>query len=119
MTTTTKTATLPKAGVYTIDPAHTEVGFVARHLIGTKVRGRFTEASGTFTVAENPEESSVEATVQAASIHTNQSMRDDHLRTNDFLDVENYPTLSLKSTGLSQVRRQSLWSSRPTSPFVA
>ncbi len=103
MSTVTSTATLPKAGVYTIDPAHTEVGFIARHLIGTKVRGRFTEASGTFTVAEKPEESSVEATVQAASIHTNQSMRDDHLRTNDFLDVETYPTLSLKSTGLKQV----------------
>jgi len=104
MTTTTSIATLPKAGVYTIDPAHTEVGFVARHLIGTKVRGRFTEVAGTFTVAENPEESSVEATVQAASIHTNQSMRDDHLRTNDFLDVATYPTLELKSTGLKQVR---------------
>jgi len=103
MTTTISTATLPKVGVYTIDPAHTEVGFVARHLIGTKVRGRFTEASGTFTVAENPEESSVEATVQAATIHTNQSMRDDHLRTNDFLDVATYPTLTLKSTGLNQV----------------
>ena len=103
MTTTTSIATLPKAGTYTIDPAHTEVGFIARHLIGTKVRGRFTEVSGTFTVAENPEESSVEATVQAASIHTNQSMRDDHLRTNDFLDVANYPTLTLKSTGLKQV----------------
>ena len=61
MSTMTSTATLPKAGTYTIDPAHTEVGFVARHLIGTKVRGRFTESSGTFTVAENPEESSVEA----------------------------------------------------------
>jgi polyisoprenoid-binding protein YceI len=103
MTTTTSIATLPKAGVYTIDPAHTEVGFIARHLIGTKVRGRFTEVAGTFTVAENPEDSSVEATVQAASIHTNQSMRDDHLRTNDFLDVATYPTLGLKSTGLKRV----------------
>jgi polyisoprenoid-binding protein YceI len=89
MSSTTNTSTLPKAGTYTIDPAHTEVGFVARHLIGTKVRGRFTDASGTFTVSENPEESSVEAEVKTASIHTNQSMRDDHLRTNDFLDVEN------------------------------
>ena len=55
MSTDTSTSTLPKVGTYTIDPAHTEVGFVARHLIGTKVRGRFTEAEGTFTVAENPE----------------------------------------------------------------
>jgi polyisoprenoid-binding protein YceI len=60
-------------GTYTVDPAHTEVGFVARHLIGTKVRGRFTEFSGTFTVAEKPEDSTFEAEVKAASIHTNQS----------------------------------------------
>lgn len=103
MTTTTTTATLPKAGTYTIDPLHSEVGFIARHLIGTKVRGRFTDVSGTFTVAENPEDSTVEAIVQAASIHTNQSQRDDHLRTNDFLDVPNHPTLTLKSSGLKRV----------------
>jgi polyisoprenoid-binding protein YceI len=97
------TITLPKVGTYTVDPAHTEVGFVARHLVGTKVRGRFAEVSGTFTVAENPEDSSLEAEVKAASIHTNQSMRDDHLRTNDFLDAENHPTITLKSTGLKKV----------------
>ena len=103
MTSTTSIATLPKTGTYAIDPAHTEVGFIARHLIGTKVRGRFTDVSGTFTVAENPEESTLEAVAQAASIHTGQVQRDDHLRTNDFLDVPNYPTLTLKSTGLKQV----------------
>ncbi len=102
-TTDSTTATLPKVGTYTIDPAHTEVGFVARHLVGTKVRGRFTEVEGTFTVAENPEDSTLEATVQAASIHTNQEQRDEHLRTNDFLDVPNHPTLHLVSTGLKKV----------------
>ena len=102
-TDTTSTATVPKAGTYTIDPAHTEVGFVARHLVGTKVRGRFTEVEGTFTVAENPEESTLDATVQAASIHTNQSQRDDHLRTNVFLDVPNHPTLHLVGKGLKRV----------------
>jgi polyisoprenoid-binding protein YceI len=100
---TNATATLPKVGTYTVDPAHTEVGFVARHLVGTKVRGRFGEVSGTFTVAENPEDSTLEAEVKTASIHTNQSMRDDHLRTNDFLDAETYPTITLKSTGLKKV----------------
>jgi polyisoprenoid-binding protein YceI len=100
---TSATVTLPKVGTYTVDPAHTEVGFVARHLVGTKVRGRFAEFSGTFTVAENPEDSTLEAEVKTASIHTNQSMRDDHLRTNDFLDAETYPTLTLKSTGLKKV----------------
>src|ERR1700683_2542960 len=97
------TITLPKVGTYTVDTAHTEVGFVARHLVGTKVRGRFAEFSGTFTVAENPEDSTLEAEVKAASIHTNQSMRDDHLRTADFFDAENHPTITLKSTGLKKV----------------
>ncbi len=96
----TDTVTLPKTGTYAIDPAHTEVGFIARHLIGTKVRGRFTDVTGTFTVADPIENSTVEATVQAASIHTGQEQRDEHLRTNDFLDVPNHPTLTLKSTGL-------------------
>ncbi|HVX23668.1 MAG TPA: YceI family protein [Acidimicrobiales bacterium] len=97
------TLTLPKAGTYAIDPAHTEVGFVARHLIGTKVRGRFTEASGTIVIADPIDRSSVEAEVDAASINTNVGMRDDHLRTNDFLDVPNHPKLTLKSTGLTRV----------------
>jgi polyisoprenoid-binding protein YceI len=103
MSTTTTTNVLPKTGTYVIDPAHTEVGFVARHLIGTRVRGRFAEFSGTFTVAENPEDSTLEAVVQAVSIHTNQAQRDEHLRTNDFLDVATYPTLRLQSTRLRRV----------------
>ncbi|MGD0320988.1 MAG: YceI family protein [Acidimicrobiales bacterium] len=100
---TTSNSTLPKVGAYVVDGAHTEVGFVARHLVGTKVRGRFGEFSGTFTVAENPEASTLEAEVKPAGIHTNQTMRDDHLRTNDFLDAETYPTLTLKSTGLKKM----------------
>jgi polyisoprenoid-binding protein YceI len=100
----TETVTLPKTGTYNIDPAHTEVGFVARHLIGTKVRGRFTDVTGSFVVADPIENSTVEATVQAASIHTNQVQRDEHLRTNDFLDVPNYPTITLKSTALKHVK---------------
>jgi polyisoprenoid-binding protein YceI len=103
MSDSTSTATIPKVGTYVVDPAHTEVGFVARHLIGTKVRGRFTEVQGTFTVAERPEESTLDATVEAASIHTNQGMRDDHLRTNDFLDVANHPKITLKSTSFKRV----------------
>jgi polyisoprenoid-binding protein YceI len=95
--------TLPKAGIYTIDKAHTVVGFVARHLVGTKVRGQFGEFDGTFTVADPIEDSTVRAEVQAASITTGVGMRDDHLRTNDFLDVPNFPTLTLVSTGLSRV----------------
>ena len=107
-TTTTTTKNLPTTGTYTVDPAHTEVGFVARHLVGTKVRGRFAEFTGTFTVAEDPTQSTLEAVVQAGSIHTNQSMRDDHLRTNDFLDVPNHPTLTISGKGLTR-RSDSEW----------
>jgi polyisoprenoid-binding protein YceI len=100
MSSTTSTATVPKTGTYTVDPAHTDVSFVARHLVGTKVRGRFTDVEGTFTVADRPEDSTLQATVQAESIFTGQVQRDEHLRTNDFLDVPNNPTLTLVSTGI-------------------
>jgi len=103
MSTDTITTTLPKAGTYTIDKAHTVVGFVARHLVGTKVRGQFTEFDGTFTVADPIEDSTLRAEAQAASISTGVAMRDDHLRTNDFLDAPNFPTLTVTSTGLSRV----------------
>ena len=103
MSTGTSTNTLPKVGTYAIDPAHTDVGFVARHLVGTKVRGRFTDVTGSFTVAEKPEDSTLQATVQAASIFTGQVQRDEHLRTNDFLDVPNHPTLTLVGKGLRRV----------------
>ena len=92
----------PTPGTYDIDKAHTEVGFVARHLIGTKVRGRFAEFDGTIVVGDPIEETSIEAEVTTASINTGVDMRDDHLRTNDFLDAPNHPTLTLKSTGLSR-----------------
>jgi len=97
------TVKLPTPGTYTIDKAHTEVGFVARHLVGTKVRGRFTEFDATFVVADPPEGSSLEAEVVTASIDTGVGMRDDHLRTNDFLDAPSFPKLTLKSTGFTRV----------------
>src|ERR1700735_3823009 len=103
MSNTNSNNPLPKVGTYPIDPAHTDVGFVARHLVGTKVRGRFTDVEGTFTVADKPEDSTRQATAPAASIFAGQQQRDDHLRTNDFLDVPNNPTLTLVGKGLKQV----------------
>lgn len=103
MSTNTITTTLPKTGTYAIDKAHTVVGFVARHLVGTKVRGQFAEFDGTFTVADPIGDSTLRAEAQAASIGTGVAMRDDHLRTNDFLDAPTFPTLTVASTGLSQV----------------
>lgn len=94
---------LPSPGTYAIDPAHSEVGFIARHLIGSKVRGRFTAFTGTIVITDPIEGSSVVAEAETASIHTGVQMRDDHLRTNDFLDAPSFPTLSLKSTGLKKV----------------
>ena len=102
--TTTAAATvtqLPSAGTYAVDPIHSNVEFVARHLVGAKVRGRFTEFTGTVTIAEPIEQSSVVAEVRAASIDTGQEQRDGHVRSADFLDTETYPTLGLRSTGLT------------------
>ncbi len=93
--------TLPAAGVYTVDATHSNIDFIARHLVASKVRGNFTEFSGTVTIGDSVETSSVEATVEAASITTNNEMRDGHLKSADFLELEKYPTLTLKSTKIS------------------
>ncbi|MFG1649112.1 YceI family protein [Micromonospora sp. NPDC049275] len=92
--------TIPAAGTYMLDVAHKRVGFVARHMMVSKVRGEFKEATATVTVAEDPLQSSVVATIQAASIDTTQGDRDAHLRSPEFLDAEKYPTLEFRSTGV-------------------
>ena len=92
---------LPAPGDYTIDATHSNVGFVARHLIAAKVRGHFTDFAGTITIGDSITTSKVEATVQAASITTDNEMRDGHLKSADFLDLENHPTLTLTSTKLT------------------
>ena len=90
---------LPKAGTWEIDPSHSTVEFVARHML-TKARGRFDTFSGTLHVDEVPESSSVEVQIAAASIDTNTEDRDKHLRSPDFLDAESYPTLEFHSTSV-------------------
>jgi polyisoprenoid-binding protein YceI len=92
--------TIPAAGTYVLDAAHKRVGFVARHMMVSKARGEFNEATATITVAEDPLQSSVVATIQAASIDTSQGDRDAHLRSPEFLDTEKYPTLEFRSTGV-------------------
>jgi polyisoprenoid-binding protein YceI len=94
--------TIPTAGTFVIDPAHTEVGFVARHLMVSKVRGSFTQVTGEVTIAEDPLASSVSASIVAASIDTGVADRDNHLRSGDFLDVEKYPALTFRSTRVVQ-----------------
>ena len=100
-TTEVVTNNLPVAGTYNVDAVHSTVGFVARHLVASKVRGRFTDFSGVITIGDTPESSSVEATVQAASITTDNEMRDAHLKSPDFLEFETFPTLTLKSTSVT------------------
>ncbi|MFV2083958.1 YceI family protein [Micromonospora sp. LOL_021] len=90
--------TIPTAGTYELDQAHRRVGFVARHMMVSKVRGEFTDATATITVAEDPLQSSVTAVLQAASINTGQADRDAHLRGGDFLDVEKFATIEFRST---------------------
>ena len=105
-TTTTPALTsegLPLEGTYRIDPSHSMVEAVARHLMVTKVRGRFRRFSGQIVVGDRPQESSVEVTVDAASIETSDEKRDAHLRSADFLDVENHPTVEFRSTAVEVV----------------
>jgi polyisoprenoid-binding protein YceI len=92
--------TIPAAGTYELDQAHKVVGFSARHMMVSKVRGVFEEATATIAIAEDPLQSSVVATIQAASINTGQPDRDNHLRSGDFLEAEKYPTLEFRSTGV-------------------
>lgn len=87
------------SGTWVIDPAHTVMGFTVRHAMVAKVRGRFNEFSGSFTLdGDNPSESRAEITIQTASFDTQNTDRDTHVRSADFLDVENYPTMTFTST---------------------
>ncbi len=97
------TLTLPAAGTWAIDPTHTTVGFSARHLVAAKVRGSFKTFSGSINIAETPEASSVSVSIDAASIDTGTEDRDNHLRSPDFLDVDNHSTLDFASTAVRAV----------------
>ena len=100
---TAPTAVVPAAltGTFTIDPTHSRIGFVARHAMVTKVRGAFTEFSGSATLdAANPAASSAELTIAVASIDTANPQRDEHLRANDFFDAPSHPEITFRSTGV-------------------
>ena len=98
----------PAAGRYEIDRSHTRFGFVARHLMVTKVRGAFEDYDATVNIGATPEESSVELRFKAASIATGDPKRDEHLRSADFFDAETYPELVFKSTTVAQTGPTSL-----------
>jgi polyisoprenoid-binding protein YceI len=98
----TQAETIPGyvAGTWTIDPLHSEVGFSVRHMMVSKVRGKFTKFSGDLVTAENPLASSVNAEIDLSSIDTGAEQRDGHLRSPDFFDTENHPAMTYRSTGI-------------------
>ncbi|SDQ21705.1 YceI family protein [Microbacterium sp. cf332] len=101
MTTTTE---IPgyKAGTWVLDASHSEVGFSVRHMMISKVRGTFAVAEATIIAPENPLELTLNAKVDVASINTKDEGRDNHLRSADFFDVEQYPNITFVSTGVRQ-----------------
>jgi len=88
-----------RTGTWVIDPTHSEVGFSVRHLAISKVKGKFEKFDATFVTAENPLDSTVQATAEVASVNTNEKNRDGHLRTGDFFAAEEHPELTFVSTG--------------------
>lgn len=97
------TITLPTTGTYAIDPTHSNVEITARHMMVTKVRGNFEGLAGEIRVGDRPAESAVNVEFDAATIDTRVADRDAHLRGEDFLDVEQYPTITFASTGVEHV----------------
>ncbi len=98
-----QTITLPTTGTYAIDATHSNVEITARHMMVTKVRGNFSDVTGSIEVASNPTSSSVVVEFDAATIDTRVADRDEHLRSADFLDVENHPTIRFVSTEVGHV----------------
>lgn len=91
---------VPAVGTWAIDPTHTQAEFVARHLVVNKVRGGFSDVSGSIVVAEDPKDSSVEVTIGTASISSGTQDRDNHVKSPDFLDVEQFPEMRFLSTSV-------------------
>lgn len=95
--------TIPAPGTFVIDRSHSSVEFVARHLMVTKVRGRFDAFEGAITIAEDPLASGVEVAIEVASVNTGEAGRDEHLRSGDFFEAEAHPTLTFRSTAVRHV----------------
>lgn len=96
----TTMSTTPPPGNYVIDLSHTHAGFAVKHFGLSKVKGEFTEVEGTIAIAEDPTASVVNATIHAASFNSRDEGRDAHVKSADFLDVDNFPTLTFTSTNV-------------------
>src|SRR5215467_670091 len=90
------------AGTWSIDPVHSEVGFTVRHMMVSKVRGKFRTFSGQLVTGDDPLGSSVTAEIELSSIDTGSEQRDAHIRSADFFEVETYPAMTYRSTGVRQ-----------------
>ncbi|MHB1503817.1 MAG: YceI family protein [Acidimicrobiales bacterium] len=88
------------AGTWKIDPVHSDVSFTVRHMMVSRVRGRFGKFEGEIVTGEDPLGSSANATIDMSSIDTGEQQRDDHIRSADFFEVEKYPTMTYTSTGV-------------------
>jgi polyisoprenoid-binding protein YceI len=91
----------PAVGTYAIDASHTQLGFAVRHMAVSKVRGRFSQFEGTIDIAEDPVDSKVSLTIDPASVDSRDENRDNHLRSNDFFDIENHPKWTFTSTSIA------------------
>lgn len=91
------------AGTWEIDPVHSEVAFTVRHMMVSKVRGRFDKFEGSIVTGESPADSSVTVSVDAGSINTNNEQRDGHIKSADFFEVENHPTWTFTSTAVRDI----------------
>src|SRR5690242_16275920 len=89
---------IPEAGTFDLDVSHSAVGFTVRHLMVSKTRGSFGTFSGTVVIGDDPYQSTVEVTIDPASISTGDAKRDEHLRSADFFDVEQFPQITFRST---------------------
>jgi polyisoprenoid-binding protein YceI len=92
--------TLPAPGTWDIDPGHTDVAFVGRHFMVTKVRGRFTGVTGSVLIAEEMNDSRVEVTIDMATVESGSQARDEHIRSDELFDVERYPTATFRSVSV-------------------
>ncbi|HYI63204.1 MAG TPA: YceI family protein [Acidimicrobiales bacterium] len=98
---------IPEPGPYVVDTSHSELTFSVRHMMVSKVRGRFSDVEGTITFAEDPLDSSVEITIAVASIDTGTPDRDAHLTSPDFFDAATFPALTFRSTGVRDLKEDS------------
>ena len=106
-TTATSPSQVTKPTLWKIDPAHSAAQFSVRHLMISNVRGEFTKITGSATFdSSDLSKAGVEMTIEAASINTREPQRDEHLRSADFLDVANYPTLTFRSTRVQPIGQE-------------